>query len=340
MKSLSQNLLRKRTYYPAIESGKVPTFQDVVPEWLDSINVLKNTEAITTVFWLLNHLLGVAFTIAFFGFYFSWTNLIWWLGFALLHAHFFHTFWYHRYCSHRAFKFRHQWFARLIYWLNPLCIKEEAYVIPHYVHHKNSDKPGDPYGPVNGYWGSFSATESANFMNRDMTSKEFTLCQRLLSHIPSQWNDEANFRSTGSFEAFWRYPVRFLVSNGFWITFFLLLGRPDLLSAWYFGALTFLLIMRDFNYRGHDEHVHSKEKLDSHSDAINQWIYGWLASEWHDNHHRFANSAKCGFAKTEIDVSFFFTKLLTRLGIIESYVDSSKGYEREIVRLQRQHSSH
>lgn len=339
MSTLARNLLRPRKYAGLIRSGKKPSLSDVLPEWLDTVNLFKNRESIATWIWLSQHLLGLIAAVYFFAFYLSWQSLLWWLAFALASSHFFHTFWYHRYCSHRAFKFRHKWFAQLVYWLNPLMIKEETYVIPHFVHHKISDTPGDPYGPRNGYWGSFSATESANFFNRSMSTKEATFCFRFLSPIPSSWNSEEKFRATGSFEKEWRYPIRFLICNTFWSALFLSLGRPDLLSAFYFGAVSFLLIMRDFNFRGHDEDIEHTPKLDTHSLAANQWFYGVLASEWHDNHHRFSSSAKSGFAKKEIDVSFAITRLLHTLGIIESYIDSSRGYEREIIRVRAQSQS-
>ena len=336
MSTLARNLLRSRNYSGLIRAGKKPTLRQVLPEWVDTVNIFKHREAFATWIWLGQHVLGFAAAVLFFTTYFSWQNVLWWFSFALLSAHFFHTFWYHRYCSHRAFKFRRKIFAQLIYWLNPLMIKEETYVIPHFVHHKISDTPGDPYGPRNGYWGSFSATESANFFNRKMSEKESNFCFQFLSPIPTQWNSRETFQATGSFEKEWRYPVRFLICNSFWIAFFLILGRPDLLTAFYFGALTFLFIMRDFNYRGHDEESEHEPKLDTHSLAINQWFYGILASEWHDNHHRFSSSAKTGFSKGELDISFLITRFFAKIGILESYVDSSRGYEREIVRVKEQ----
>ena len=339
MSALAKNLLRPRKYAAIIREKRKPTLRDVLPEWLDTINVFRNREAFATLIWLTQHVLGLVAAFFFFRYYLSVTGVLWWLGFALLNAHFFHTFWYHRYCSHRAFKFRHTWAAKAIYWLNPLMIKEETYVIPHFVHHKISDTPGDPYGPRNGYWGSFSATESANFFNRQMSEKEAQFCFSFLSRIPSSWNSLERFRATGSFEKEWRYPVRFLVCNSFWISFFLILGRPDLLAAFYFGAVTFLFIMRDFNFRGHEEESEHEPKLDTHSLAVNQWLYGVLASEWHDNHHRFSSSAKSGFAKNELDISFAITLLLSKVGILESYVDSSRGYEREIVKVKSQRKS-
>lgn len=333
MSNLARNLLRPRKYAAVIVERQKPTFSQVLPEWLDTIDIFRNREAFATCIWLTQQVLGLVAAFFFFRDYLSWTAILWWLGFALLHAHFFHTFWYHRYCSHRAFKFRYTWVAKAIYWLNPLMIKEETYVIPHFVHHKIPDTPGDPYGPRNGYWGSFSATESANFFNRQMSEKEAKFCFNFLSRIPSQWNNLERFRATGSFEQEWRYPLRFIICNTFWSALFLLFGRPDLLAAFYFGSLTFLMIMRDFNYRGHDEDSEHEPKLDTHSLAVNQWIYGILASEWHDNHHRFSSSAKSGFAKKEIDISFAITLLFSKLGILESYVDSSRGYEREIIRV-------
>ncbi len=40
------------------------------------------------------------------------------------------TIWFHRYCTHRAYKFSHPAWARLFLWTNPVCFREESYVIP------------------------------------------------------------------------------------------------------------------------------------------------------------------------------------------------------------------
>lgn len=256
--------------------------------------------------------------------------LAWSIGFILIVAHFYHTFWYHRYCSHKAFSFNSKLYPIILQWTNPLLIKEEIYVIPHFVHHKLSDLPSDPYGPHIGPLGSFFAPESQHYFNRNMSERAFDYCRSLLKHIPTSWQSQEHFIKNGSMEHPLLYPLRLIVANAFWITIFLfILQSPMLLGAWYVSIVTIITILRDFNYRGHDEHVDKEDKVDKSSLAVNHWFYGYLASEWHDNHHRFAASAKCGFKPYEFDLSFTITKLLHRLGIISSYVDSSKSFEKD-----------
>ena len=60
-----------------------------------------------------------------------------------------------------------------------------------------------------------------------------------------------------------------------------------------------LAMVRDFNWRGHGGTYRNKKipgwEFDSRSRALNQHAYGFLASEWHDNHHKYPYSANSGF---------------------------------------------
>ena len=49
----------------------------------------------------------------------------------------------------------------------------------------------------------------------------------------------------------------------------------------------------------------------------NRFLLGLVSSGvgFHNNHHRFAACARCGFAWWEIDVSFLFIRALERLGL-------------------------
>jgi len=41
-----------------------------------------------------------------------------------------------------------------------------------------------------------------------------------------------------------------------------------------------------------------------------------LGEGWHNNHHRFAVSARQGFYWWEIDISYYILKLMAKVGII------------------------
>ncbi len=333
MSRLAEELLRPKSYHSTLESGRLPSKKEILEEWFDSINIFKHKEAIGSITTLLHYGFCIAITVTYWLSNLSINTALWTVGFLLLIAHFYHTFWYHRYCSHKAFTFSSKLFPFLLQWSNPLLIKEETYIIPHFVHHKLSDLPHDPYGPHLGATGTILATESAHHFNREMSDGAFKHCQMLVEHIPTNWQSKEKFESNGSLEAPSLYVLRLFVVNLLWVILFAaILKQPALLGAWYAATILFLILLRDFNYRGHDEAVdkQDEDKVDKHSLAVNQWFYGYLASEWHDNHHRYSASAKCGFKRFEIDVSFFITRALKKIGIIKAFVDSSASYAKNL----------
>jgi stearoyl-CoA desaturase (delta-9 desaturase) len=55
--------------------------------------------------------------------------------------------------------------------------------------------------------------------------------------------------------------------------------------------------------------------------AVNQRFYGFVAGEWHNNHHAFRASANSGFGRMQPDIPFAFIKLLHRLGVVSRYTN-------------------
>ena len=324
--AIAQYVLQPRTVQHSL--AQKPRLGDVVMEWLDAFNIGQHTESFFVWVFLFQHLLAIAIGSFFLLYYVSAINLFWFGLILLFHIQVFHTFWYHRYCAHKAFRFRGKIVPFLMMWLNPLALKEEVYALPHWVHHTLPDTKNDPYGPHFGFWGSFLALERTFFFNREMNTKTFLTCQKMLSHLPTTWNDREAFQRSGSFEHPALYPLRFAIANGFWIALFLVAGRPDLLSAWYLAVAIVLIFLRDFSFRGHDPSTDREQKVDRTSFAVNHWFYGWIVSEWHDNHHRFSSSAKNGFEKYQLDLTFVLIVVLHRLRIVESYIDSTDAYVR------------
>ena len=163
-----------------------------------------------------------------------------------------------------------------------------------------------------------------------MSDRAFSHCRGLMKHVPTVWQSKTQFEANGSIEAPILYVLRFFFVNAFWIVLFsVVFGSPALLGAWYLSTFIIIAILRDFNSRGHSEDADKENKIDKSSLAVNHWFYGYLASEWHDNHHRYSASARCGFKPLELDVSFIITKLLKKLGIIRTYIDSSASFKKE-----------
>ena len=66
--------------------------------------------------------------------------------------------------------------------------------------------------------------------------------------------------------------------------------------------------------------------------ALNQWFYGLIASEWHNNHHMFPRSARNGFSAGQIDVAFGLVTILRWLGVVNSVNDQAPLFRERISR--------
>src|ERR1044071_3279610 len=209
-------LLVEPTYGYRQSFAQRPTLKQLWMEWLDAVSFWRDGSRILPAFYVFYHLVTMVFFVWFFVRYGSPVSAIYALAIASVIATVYNTVWYHRYCTHRAFKFRRLWMARVFLWLNPVCFREESYVIPHRIHHSKSDQPGDPYGPHLGWLGSYLATESQQKLNRHITQKEYDRLAKSLEHIGFPVNSYEQFQRAGSIEVVCYYVARAAFANLFW----------------------------------------------------------------------------------------------------------------------------
>jgi len=320
----------------ADEDGRphTPTLQEAAAEWLDSVNFIDNPKRSPAAFNFVYHLAT--------GMFFAFVVLnqlgplkVLFMGLcisALVTVY--NTVWYHRYCSHQAFRFRKPIFSLLFLWTNPMVFREEAYTVPHRVHHQLTEKAGDPYGPHLGWLGSYLAVESSQKFNTDISEKEYASLAASLGHIGFKANSHTQFQATGAIENVVHYGLRVLFAQMFWIMIFVCLGSASLIPAWYASIFAASFLIRDFNWHGHGGLFQRKKKpgweFDTNSHALNQRFYGFLASEWHDNHHRYPGSANNGFLPGQLDFAFLLIRLLRRMGVVSSYTDDLPQFEKEM----------
>ncbi|HKY09158.1 MAG TPA: hypothetical protein VJQ55_12985, partial [Candidatus Binatia bacterium] len=112
--------------------------------------------------------------------------------------------------------------------------------------------------------------------------------------------------------------------------------------AYYAAIFTATILIRDFNWRGHGGNRHGQFKrknweFDRRTRALNQYFYGYIASEWHDNHHHYITSAKNGFLPGQIDMAFVIIKFLHRMGVVESYINAETLFHKQCISLDRVH---
>jgi sn-1 stearoyl-lipid 9-desaturase len=313
--SWTRGLLLEPTYGFGTSAPRKPVLREVGFEVMDAVAFWKNPSRSLAAAVAVYHLVALAVFLLFLARFFSISRLAIVLVMSTVIGMVYNTIWYHRYCSHRAFRFRSLWLARLFLWTNPLGFREESFVIPHRIHHSTSDQPGDPYGPHLGWLGSYLAGESNQKMNRDISAQDYERLSRSLEHIGFLRNSYSQFQRTGSVENVYHYVARTVLANLVWISAAYAIGRWQGVVMWVSAVFLFSFMLRDFNYRGHGGPFLSACK----GAPINQIYYGLLAGEWHENHHAHPGLARSGLAWWQVDVPYWIIRALSLCGAVVHY---------------------
>jgi sn-1 stearoyl-lipid 9-desaturase len=264
--------------------------------------------------------------------HFSWPLLA--LGFVysmiVLGSH--GTVWLHRYSTHRAFRFRHPFFAALCRNLVIKLIPEETYVVSHHVHHKYSDLPGDPYNAQAGFLYCFLADVLHQGVSKQLDAADYDRVRAMLKHTGLRMNDYAGYQKWGTVCHPASTVLHYALNWSFWYAAFFLIGGHALALAMFGSACVWAFGVRTFNYGGHGSGKDlRREGADFSRDdrSINQLWPGFVAGEWHSNHHLYPGSARCGFQRHQIDFAWYFIWSWSQLGAIASYRDFKAEFERD-----------
>jgi fatty-acid desaturase len=264
--------------------------------------------------------------------YFSWKLLA--LGFVysmiILGSH--GTVWLHRYSTHKAYRFRNAFFRTVCRNLVIKLIPEETYVISHHVHHKYSDLPGDPYNAKAGFLYCFLADVLHQGISKQLNEADYDRVCAMLKHTGVRMNDYAGYQRWGTVchPAF--TALHFALNWSFWYAAFFLIGGHALAVAMFGSACVWAFGVRTLNFAGHGSGKDlRREGVDFNTDdlAINQLWPGFVAGEWHSNHHLYPGGARSGFRRYQIDFAWYFIWTWSRLGAISSYRDFKAEYERD-----------
>ena len=164
-----------------------------------------------------------------------------------------------------------------------------------------------------------------------MSQAEYEQIKRCLAHTGMPFASLRSFRRWRSVEWIPHYLARWTFATLLWASLAYGVGGMPVLTAWFAAIFTFTFLMRDFNYRDHSrpdrpEHVDGWD-LDRRSMALNQRFYGYIAGEWHNNHHSFRASANCAFRPGQFDLAFVLIKAMHRVGIVERFNDHRPRFE-------------
>ncbi|HUP56717.1 MAG TPA: fatty acid desaturase [Bdellovibrionota bacterium] len=242
------------------------------------------------------------------------------------------TFWLHRYSTHRAYQFRNPLIRAICRNLVIKIIPEEVYVISHFVHHQISEKPGDPYNVHGGWLYCFLADVNHQLIRRDLTEAEYAKVAQMIGHTGVRQNSYAQYLKWGSIcHPGWTL-LHYAANWAFWYGALFLLGGHALALCFFAAAAVWGFGVRTFNFDGHGRGVdRRREGVDFNTKdwSINHWWVGYVAGEWHNNHHLYPNASRSGFLPHQIDLPWLFVKGLASVGAVHSFREFREEFYRD-----------
>ena len=222
------------------------------------------------------------------------------------------TAFYHRFFSHRSFKANRFWQFLFAVLGNTSAQRGPLWWASHHrLHHRHSDQPEDIHSPVrHGFFWSHIAW----FMSRKGYQTDYSVVKDLARY--------PELRFLNRFDSL--VPILFaiaLFALGGWLES----AMPHLetsagqILVWGFFVSTVMLFHATFTINSLG-HIWGKRRFKTKDRSRNNpWLaFLTLGEGWHNNHHRFAVSARQGFYWYEVDISYYLLKLLSWLGIVKN----------------------
>jgi sn-1 stearoyl-lipid 9-desaturase len=306
-----------------------PTKKQILAEFFSRLNIFKTLKNWLPFFSWLKVLCFVPFFLLFVFKFFTPLLLLYAFLYSMIIMGTHGTVWHHRYCTHGAYKFRNRFWRFFTQNLTINVIPEEIYVISHHVHHAKSDQPGDPYNAQAGFLYCFLADVNHQPISKDLDEPDYARVQKLMSHTGVRGNTYKQYQRWGSYAHPARAVLSWVLNWSFWYLVFYLLGGHAL-ACTLFGAAGFWAVgVRTFNYDGHGKGQDKQRDgvdFNRNDKSINQLWPGFVAGEWHNNHHLYPKSARSGFKTHQLDMAWCYIRLMNHVGAVSSYRDSKKQF--------------
>jgi stearoyl-CoA desaturase (delta-9 desaturase) len=336
------HILEKPLYGWADEKGEliVPTTKQLWKQAFSNINILKcRKNWITMISWLMAACLA-PFCFLFITQYFSWPLLIVTVFYSIIIMGTHGTIWFHRYCTHKAYKFSHPIWRFITQNLVIKTFPEEIYVVSHHVHHAKSDQPGDPYNSRAGFMYCMLSDVNHQRINKNLSEEDYKRAYHFMAHSGVQLNNYEQYRKWGSLARPFYTVALWFINWAFWYTALYLIGGPGLACAIFTSAMFWFVFVRAFNYTGHgkgkEKHVDGLD-FDRSNLAVNQTRPGMFTGEWHNNHHLFPGSARAGFLPYQLDLAWIYIYCMHKIGVVSAYKDSKKEFLRKYINQETRH---
>ena len=327
-------LLEEPSYKWADSSGNLvkPSTRQLWAEAFTKVNVFRDKKNwITMVSWLMVAMMFPLFVL-FLVKFISWQLVIAIVVYSMVIMGTHGTIWFHRYCTHKSYSFRHPVWRFITQNLVIKTFPEEIYVISHHVHHVKSDLPGDPYNPQGGLWYCMLSDVNHQSVSKSLSEENYNRASKLMAHTGIVRNSYSAYQKWGAIASPYYTVGLWLLNWAFWYTVFFLIGGHALATAMFSAAMLWFILVRGFNYTGHGkgEALHKDNvDYDRSNLSINQLRPGLLAGEWHNNHHLFPGSARAGFLPYQIDLAWIYIWTLHKLGLVRSFKCSRQEFMRK-----------
>ena len=306
-----------------------PSSGQIMNEFFSRLNIFKSRKNwLPFLNWLMVLCL-IPFLVLFITKFFTWQLLVIGFLYSMVAMGTHGTVWYHRYCTHKAYEFTNPFWRFITQHLVIKVVPEETYVISHHVHHAKSDQPGDPYNAQGGFLYCFLADVNHQAIAKNLNEKDYARLVTYLSDTGVTCNSYTQYQKWGTMASPYRIILGWILNWSFWYAAFYLIGGNGLACALFGSALIWAVGVRTFNYEGHGKGKDlRKEGMDFSKDdmSINQFWPGFVAGEWHNNHHLFPKSARSGFLRHQIDFAWYYIYLLYKLKGVSSFNDSKKQF--------------
>jgi len=306
-----------------------PSQGELFRECLRRMNIFKSRKNFLGFFGWFEVLCLIPFFVIFFVKFFSLPMLVCAFVYGMVCMGTHGTIWYHRYSTHRAFTFKNKFWMFFTRNLVLKLVPEETYVISHHVHHCKSDMPGDPYNAHAGFLYCFLADTNHQQISQTLSREDYPRVAALLKDTGVVPNTYEQYLYWGSIAHPVRVIANWILNWVFWFGVFVLIGGLPLAFACFAGAAVWAVGIRTFNFEGHGK---GKDKRTVGTDfdwddmSINQRWPGYVAGEWHNNHHLYPNSAQSGFLPHQVDLAWVYVWLLNKIGGVSAYNNSKKDF--------------
>ena len=203
---------------------------------------------------------------------------------------------YHRMLTHRSFR-PHPVVKCLLLILGSMAFEGPAleWAATHIKHHAQSDRPGDPHSPLEGF---FHAHFGWLFLERDADPNIY--CRNLVAD-----------------------PMVVFISRTFLLWAVLSLVIPFAIGGWtglLWGGLVRMFLTHHVTWSVNSVcHTFGKREFETNDQSRNEWIVGLLAfgEGWHNNHHAFPRSAFHGLHWWQFDLSGYLIWTLERFSLVQ-----------------------